>query len=211
MQACFLLHRNKTMDLHLLEAPGNRKAGGVLCVFPSGARKQVAWESLGPIADPLGMGKQIAAAALDSCLREGRGDDADRTNWASAAAACTEMVRRWNARLAGPGALIFPPADLAPIREPEPDPRGRPKMDHTSLGQRVTEPPEPPPGLAELGSLAVACKLLEGVVAEGGGQFSGQGGHPPGAPSHREPKAVLGDSDTVANGPQTPLVEDDLF
>jgi hypothetical protein len=92
--------------LHRLEsAASDPCAGGLLVTFPSGVRKTLAWRHKGEV-DELGMAKDLAARALDSCLRERRIDDAERTNWASFAAGALRIVRDWaRARPADPKSL----------------------------------------------------------------------------------------------------------
>lgn len=81
--------------LHRLEsAASDPCAGGLLVTFPSGARKVLAWRHQGDV-DEMGLAKDLAARALDSCLREGRPEDADRTNWASFAAGALRIVKDW--------------------------------------------------------------------------------------------------------------------
>lgn len=64
--------------------------------FPSGARKVLAWRHAGDV-DAMGLAKDLAARALDSCLREQRAEDAERTNWASFAAGALRIVKDWAA------------------------------------------------------------------------------------------------------------------
>lgn len=64
--------------------------------FPSGARKTLAWRHEGEV-DALGLAKDLAARALDSCLREHRAEDANSTNWASFAAGALRIVKDWAA------------------------------------------------------------------------------------------------------------------
>lgn len=88
--------------LHRLEsAASDPCAGGLLVTFPSGARKVLAWRHVGDV-DELGLAKDLAARALDSCLRERRPEDAERTNWTSFAAGALRHVKDWaRARPAG--------------------------------------------------------------------------------------------------------------
>lgn len=73
--------------------------------FPSGVRKVLAWRHEGQV-DALGLAKDLAARALDSCLREQRTADAELTNWASFAAGALRVVRDWEAaRPSGGGSL----------------------------------------------------------------------------------------------------------
>lgn len=91
------------MEIHLFENADPRapRAGGVLCTWPSGARKVISWVHQRAIVGPdvLAMAKRCAAAALQSCLNEHRLDDAERTNWTSATAAIAAHVRTWSSRL----------------------------------------------------------------------------------------------------------------
>lgn len=83
--------------LHRLEsATSDPCAGGLLVTFPSGARKVLSWRYAGQV-DELGLAKDLAARALDSCLKEGRQGDAERTNWASFAAGALRHVKDWAA------------------------------------------------------------------------------------------------------------------
>lgn len=93
--------------LHRLEsATSDPCAGGILVTFPSGSRKTLAWRcSAGDAIDHLGMAKELAARALDACMREGRADDAERTNWASFVAGAQRMVRDWDQARGASGSL----------------------------------------------------------------------------------------------------------
>lgn len=107
-----LLHRSKfprciicamQTTLHRLESSTSDPcAGGLLVTFPSGTRKVLAWRHQGEV-DAMGLAKDLAARALDSCLREQRPRDAELTNWASFAAGALRVVRDWDA--ARPGSL----------------------------------------------------------------------------------------------------------
>jgi len=92
-------------SLQRLEHPTRPDVGGVLVTFPSGVTKALHWTSKAPVADPLAMGKDLAARALQDCLDGRRIDDAERTSWASVAAACTAIVREWNAKVRASGSL----------------------------------------------------------------------------------------------------------
>jgi len=70
-----------------------------LAIFPSGNAKALHWNSQTPIHDTLAMGKELAARALQDRLDVRAIDDAERTNWASFAAACTRHVSEWNEAL----------------------------------------------------------------------------------------------------------------
>lgn len=170
------------MNLHLLEDPRNPHAGGVLCTWPSGRMKALQWESKTPIRDSLAMAKELAAKALDSCMCEGRTDDAERTNWASAAAAMQRMVRIWNAKLerrADPG--------QAGNRDLELVHRGA-----LTRGEKIAAAGA---GLAAVGSLLAEIVSDEGGGAPGEGPICEEGGHPPGAPPDRKPESKTGDSE----------------
>ena len=81
--------------LHRLESSTSDPcAGGLLVTFPSGARKVLAWRHAGQV-DELGLAKDLAARALDSCLQEGRQGDANGTNWASFVAGALRHVKDW--------------------------------------------------------------------------------------------------------------------
>ena len=86
-------------DLHRIESPNSPFIGGILATFPSGASKSLTWRSETPIHDTLAMGKELAARALQDRLDVRAIDDAERTNWASFAAACAKHVGDWNAAL----------------------------------------------------------------------------------------------------------------
>lgn len=92
--------------MHRLESgTSDPCAGGLLVTFPSGARKVLAWRHEGD-CDSLGLAKDLAARALDSCLREQRVADAEATNWASFAAGALRIVKDWAAaRPAGNSSL----------------------------------------------------------------------------------------------------------
>ena len=78
--------------IQLLESPLDPQVGGCLLTFPSGYALQLAW---GPKAGtPHETGKELAAKALQRLLDTGRTDDAERTNWSSAAAGLTEVYRQ---------------------------------------------------------------------------------------------------------------------
>jgi hypothetical protein len=79
-----------------LESPADACAGGVAITYPSGTCKALSWRSQAPIPDTLAAAKQYAAQALQNCLDEGRTDDAERTNWASVAAAMQRVLMDWN-------------------------------------------------------------------------------------------------------------------
>lgn len=170
------------MNLHLLEDPRNPHAGGVLCTWPSGRMKALQWESRTPIRDSLAMAKELAAKALDSCMREGRTDDAERTNWASAAAAMQQMVRVWNGRLER-----MDLAGHAVSRDLELAPRAS-----LTRGEKIAAAGA---GLAAVGSLLAEIVSDDPPGEEGERPNSGEGGHPPGAPPLREPKSDSSDSE----------------
>ncbi len=155
------------MNLHLLEDPRNPHAGGVLCTFPSGRLKALHWRSEHPIHDSMAMAQDLAARALDSCLQEGRADDAERTNWASVAAAMRQMVRLWNDRLEG-------------TRKPEVEAIKLPRGERLMVAAL---------GLAGVGSLLAELASDEGGGAPGEGPNCEEGGHPPGAPPNRKPES----------------------
>ncbi len=157
------------MNLHLLEDPRNPHVGGVLCTFPSGRLKALHWTSRTPIHDSMAMAKDLAARALDSCLQEGRADDAERTNWASVAAAMRQMVRTWNDKV-----------EKAGNRKPEVEEIKLPR------GERLVMAAA---GLATVGSLLAELASEETPGGQGEGPNSGEGGHPLGAPPHKEPES----------------------
>lgn len=166
------------MNLHLLEDPRNPHVGGVLCTFPSGRLKALQWESRTPIRDSMAMAKQLAASALDSCMREGRTDDAERTNWASAAAAMRQMVMVWNAKVERAAGAGNRDLELAPRAS-------------LTRGEKIAAAGA---GLAAVGSLLAEIVSEEGGGTPGEGPICEEGGHPPGAPPLREPEASSGDS-----------------
>lgn len=95
--------------MHRLEsATSDPCAGGLLVTFPSGTRKVLAWRHQGDV-DELGLAKDLAARALDSCLQEGRQGDANGTNWASFTAGALRIVRDW--------ARARPASDSLPLVE----------------------------------------------------------------------------------------------
>jgi hypothetical protein len=69
---------------------------GFICEFPSGVRKQIAWRSRVPITPELQAAKQYAATLIQALMSEGRLDDVERTNWASATAAIQRLVSDFN-------------------------------------------------------------------------------------------------------------------
>lgn len=87
--------------MHLLESDAP-KVGGILLTYPSGHRQQVVWHGFasGSLRE---MGQALATQALDALLRDGRGRDADATNWASVAAGCGELYRIWKSRVGDGG------------------------------------------------------------------------------------------------------------
>lgn len=87
-------------QIHTLESDA-RDVGGALLVYPSGYRQQLAWRCAPETAaacDPRAAGQELATAALDGLLKRGGQADADRTNWASAAAALGVVYRGWGER-----------------------------------------------------------------------------------------------------------------
>lgn len=83
-----------------LESVNNLPQVGAFAIeFPSKACKSVQWRSEAPIVDTLAAAKEYAAKALQTCLDEGRHDDAERTNWASVTAAVQRVIVEWNAKL----------------------------------------------------------------------------------------------------------------
>lgn len=143
--------------------------------------KALHWESRAPIRDSLSMAKELAAKALDSCMREGRADDAERTNWASAAAAMRQMVLVWNGRLERmdlAGHAVSRDLELAP----------RPVL---TRGEKIAAAGA---GLMAVGSLLAEIASDEGGGAPVEGPNREEGGHPLGAPPDREPEASSGDS-----------------
>lgn len=77
---------------------GDPRIGGFVAVFPSGAKKVVAWAWGAPILgdDRLDASKQYASALLADLLKDGLTDDADRTNWASMTAAIQKIIVDWS-------------------------------------------------------------------------------------------------------------------
>jgi hypothetical protein len=70
--------------------------GGFVCIFPSGATKQVAWKSQAPIQDTLAAAKQYTASLIEHLSRLALFDDMERTNWASCVAAVQKIIQDWN-------------------------------------------------------------------------------------------------------------------
>jgi hypothetical protein len=81
--------------LQRLESDDLRTAG-IALTFPSGACKAIQWTTDKPIAPTLDAAKEYAAAVLDALMREGRIDDAERTNWASCTAAIKKHLEDFN-------------------------------------------------------------------------------------------------------------------
>jgi hypothetical protein len=79
-----------------LDKPDDSCVGGFAIAFPSGACKALSWKSQAPIPDSMAAAKHYASEALQTCLREGRMDDAERTNWASVTAAVQRIIQDWN-------------------------------------------------------------------------------------------------------------------
>jgi hypothetical protein len=69
---------------------------GILFTFPSGTSKQITWEAEQPITPTLDAAKRYAAVMLDAIMKEGRVDDAERTNWASCTAAIQKLIQEFN-------------------------------------------------------------------------------------------------------------------
>lgn len=84
------------MQLYRLDSSQSPDHGGVLCVFPSGARKQVAWHYKGPIPDTLALAKKCVAHLVDHCLQAGLVDDLERTNLVSAVAGVQAVIQQHN-------------------------------------------------------------------------------------------------------------------
>lgn len=84
------------MQLYRLDSSQSPNHGGVLCIFPSGARKQVTWTHQGPIPDPRTMAKNCVAALVDHMGRANLVDDLERTNLVSAVAAVERIVKDFN-------------------------------------------------------------------------------------------------------------------
>lgn len=80
-------------------ATNNPKVGGFIAKFPSGAQKSVIWASGLPIEPTIEAAKKYAATLIDEMMKEGRIDDVDRTNWASATAAIQKIIADWNVAL----------------------------------------------------------------------------------------------------------------
>lgn len=85
-------------ELHRLEGKTPHE-GGALVVFPSKVGHELAWRARMPIPDALAFAKQQAAQCLDRLMREGKHDDAERTNWPSLVAALQRIVMDFNERL----------------------------------------------------------------------------------------------------------------
>lgn len=87
------------MQIHRLENPHNPQVGGILCIFPSQARKQATWQHETANVDSLALAKDVAARVLDSLMRDGLIDDAERTNWVSAVAGIQHHIKGWQEAL----------------------------------------------------------------------------------------------------------------
>lgn len=86
-------------QMRLLEATNDDpRIGGVLVTFPSGTTKLATWAWDGPVAEVVTLAKDVAAQVLDSLLRDGKIDDAERTNWPSVVAGLCALIRVWNSR-----------------------------------------------------------------------------------------------------------------
>ena len=85
-------------DLHRLEG-ATPYAGGALIVWPSKYAKEIAWHSATGIRDAQAFAKAQAASLLDELMREGKGDEANGTNWPSLVAALQRIVVEFNERL----------------------------------------------------------------------------------------------------------------
>jgi hypothetical protein len=81
--------------LQRLESSDPRTAG-IALTFPSGACKAIQWTTDKPISPTLDAAKEYAAVVLDALMREGRIDDAERTNWASCTAAIKKHLEDFN-------------------------------------------------------------------------------------------------------------------
>lgn len=84
------------MQLYRLDSSQSPDHGGVLCVFPSGARKKITWTYKGPIPDTLATAKQCVAQLVDHMLQAGLVDDLERTNLPSAVAAVQAVIQQHN-------------------------------------------------------------------------------------------------------------------
>lgn len=84
------------MQLYRLDSSQSLDHGGVLCVFPSGAEKQITWSYKGPIPDTLTTAKQCVAQLVDHMLQAGLVDDLERTNVPSAVAAVQAIIQAHN-------------------------------------------------------------------------------------------------------------------
>lgn len=82
--------------LQRMDDAGDPTVGGVLCTFPSGTAKTAHWRSTAPVTDVLALAKDVAAQLLQTCLKERRIDDAERTNWPSVAAAVQHCILDFN-------------------------------------------------------------------------------------------------------------------
>lgn len=89
------------MQIMRLENPQDPTICGILCIFPSQARKQAVFTQSKPYPlDTLALAKDMAARVLDTLLREGLLDDAERTNWTSAVAGIQHHIKGWQEALA---------------------------------------------------------------------------------------------------------------
>lgn len=84
------------MQMYRLDSSHSPDHGGVLCVFPSGARKQIAFSYRGPIPDTLTTAKKCVATLIEHMLEAGLTDDLERTNIPSAVAGIQAVIQQHN-------------------------------------------------------------------------------------------------------------------
>lgn len=84
------------MQMYRLDSSQSADHGGVLCIFPSGAKKQIAWSNKGPINDTLTMAKKCVATLIEHMMEAGLHDDLERTNIPSAVAGIQAVIQQHN-------------------------------------------------------------------------------------------------------------------
>lgn len=84
------------MQLYRLDSSQSADHGGVLCIFPSGAKKRITWRNKGPISDTLALAKKCVATLFDHMTESGLHDDMERTNIPSAVAAIQAVIQQHN-------------------------------------------------------------------------------------------------------------------
>lgn len=92
------------MRLYRLDSSQSSFHAGILCIFPSGASKQIAYTiPQAGIPDTLATAKKCVAALVDHMMQAGLIDDLERTNLVSAVAAMGRLIRESEVRALGSG------------------------------------------------------------------------------------------------------------